>query len=98
MTLPPGQGCSFLTALGILAVAAENPLTLILAWSAIDLAELVAMLRSTEGEEHSRGVVIAFASRVTGTVLVIWRQSHQHRARSPNGILHYNREYWESIF
>ncbi|MGZ6347664.1 MAG: hypothetical protein ACXWNC_08895, partial [Anaerolineales bacterium] len=65
-------GVLILTALGILAVAAENPLTLILAWSAIDLAELFAMLRSTEGEERSRGVVIAFAVRVTGTLLVIW--------------------------
>ncbi len=65
-------GVLLLTALGILAVAAENPLTLILAWSAIDLAELLAMLRSTEGEERSRGVVIAFAARVTGTLLVIW--------------------------
>jgi hypothetical protein len=61
-----------LTALGILAVTAENPLTLILAWSAIDLAELIAMLRSTEGEEQNRGVVVAFAARVAGTSLVLW--------------------------
>jgi hypothetical protein len=61
-----------LTALGILAVTAENPLTLILAWSAIDLAELIAMLRSTEGEEQNQGVVIAFAVRVAGTCLVLW--------------------------
>ncbi len=65
-------GTLLLTALGILAIAAENPLTLILVWSAIDLAELVAMLRSTEGEEQNRGVVIAFAVRVAGTALVVW--------------------------
>jgi hypothetical protein len=65
-------GTLLLTALGILAVTAENPLTLILAWSAIDLAELIAMLRSTEGEEQNQGVVIAFAVRVTGTCLVLW--------------------------
>jgi hypothetical protein len=65
-------GTLSLTALGILAVAAKNPLTLILAWSAIDLTELFAMLRSTEGEDLSRGVVIAFAVRVAGTGLVIW--------------------------
>lgn len=65
-------GILLLTALGILAVAAENPLSLILAWSAIDLTELFAMLRSTEGEERNRGVVIAFAARVAGTGLVIW--------------------------
>ena len=65
-------GTLLLTCIGILAVTAENPLTLILAWSAIDLTELFAMLRSTEGEERSRGVVIAFAARVAGTGLVIW--------------------------
>jgi len=65
-------GTLLLTALGILAVAAENPLTLILVWSAIDLAELITMLRSTEGEEQSQGVVIAFAARLAGTGLVLW--------------------------
>jgi hypothetical protein len=65
-------GTLLLTALGILAVTAENPLTLILVWSAIDLAELTAMLRSTEGEEQNQGVVIAFAARVAGTGLVLW--------------------------
>ena len=65
-------GTLLLTALGILAVTAENPLTLILAWSAIDLVELIAMLRSTEGEEHNQGVGIAFAARITGTGLVLW--------------------------
>src|SRR5450759_4768863 len=59
-------GTLLLTALGILAVAAENPLTLILVWSSIDLAELISMLRSTEGEEQNQGVVIAFAARVAG--------------------------------
>jgi hypothetical protein len=65
-------GTLLLTALGILAVAAGNPITLILAWSAIDLAELFAMLRSTDGVERNQGVVIAFASRVAGTGLVLW--------------------------
>jgi hypothetical protein len=65
-------GTLLLTCIGILAVTAENPLTLILAWSALDLTELFAMLRSTDGEERSRGVVIAFAARLAGTGLVIW--------------------------
>jgi hypothetical protein len=65
-------GTLALTALGVLAVTAENPLTLLLAWSAIDLFELIAMLRSTEGEEQIEGVIIAFAVRLVGTGLVIW--------------------------
>jgi hypothetical protein len=65
-------GTLALTALGILAVAAMNPLTLLLAWSAIDLFELIAMLRSTDGEDQIVGVIIAFAARLAGTGLVLW--------------------------
>ena len=68
----PWAGALTLSALGILAVAAENPLTLLLAWSAIDLFELITMLRSTEGESQNEGVVIAFAARLAGTGLVLW--------------------------
>ncbi len=65
-------GTLLLTALGVLAVASGNPLTLVLTWTAIDLAELVTMLRSAEGEEQSQSVVIAFAVRIFGTGLVLW--------------------------
>jgi len=68
----PWAGTLTLAALGILAVTAENPLTLLLAWSAIDLFELVTMLRSTEGEKQTEGVIIAFAVRLAGTGLVMW--------------------------
>jgi hypothetical protein len=67
----PWAGTLALAALGILAVAAGNPLTLLLAWSAIDLFELITMLRSTEGESHSQGVIIAFAARLAGTGMVL---------------------------
>ena len=65
-------GTLALAAFGILAVAAENPLTLLLAWSAIDLFELISMLRSTGGESHSQAAIIAFAARLAGTGLVLW--------------------------
>jgi hypothetical protein len=65
-------GTFVLAALGILAVAADNPLTLVLAWSVIDLVELAIILRSTEGESQNEGVVIAFAVRLAGTGLVLW--------------------------
>ena len=69
-------GTLLLTALGILAVAAGNPLTLVLIWTSLDLAELVTMLRSTEGEEQSGSVVIAFALRLFGTGLVLWASAY----------------------
>lgn len=65
-------GTMLLAALGILAVSSGNPLTLVLTWSAIDLAEIIIMLRSTEGEARSESVVVAFAVRIVGTGLVLW--------------------------
>jgi len=65
-------GTLVITAFGILAVTAANPLTLILAWSVIDLAELIIMTRSTDGERENQGVVIAFSVRLAGTAFLLW--------------------------
>jgi hypothetical protein len=66
------MGLSFLSSLGVLAVVADNPLTLVLIWAAIDIAELVIQLRFVEDPKLSERVVIAFASRITGTVILLW--------------------------
>jgi hypothetical protein len=68
----PWVGILILTALGILAVAAENPITLILTWSAIDLFELITMLRSSPAEQQNEGVILGFATRLAGTLMLIW--------------------------
>ncbi|NJC96379.1 MAG: hypothetical protein C3F07_05500 [Anaerolineales bacterium] len=65
-------GILILTALGVLAVTADNPLTLVLLWAAIDLGELVAQLRLVEGPKMSERVVIAFGSRATGILILLW--------------------------
>lgn len=65
-------GTLILTSLGILAVVADNPLTLVLIWAGIDLVELTIQLRLVEDPKLSERVVIAFASRVGGTLLVLW--------------------------
>jgi hypothetical protein len=79
----PWAGTLTLCALGILAVAADNPLTLVLAWSVIDFTELVIMLRSTEGETQSGSVVVAFAVRLAGTGLLLWANSASIAAGTP---------------
>lgn len=61
-----------LTALGILAVLADNPLTLVLIWAAIDISELIAQMRVVEGPESSERTVVAFASRAAGTFVLLW--------------------------
>jgi len=65
-------GVLVLVALGVLAVTADNPLTLVLLWAAIDLAELISQLRQMEDPKLSERVVIAFASRVTGILVLLW--------------------------
>ena len=61
-----------LTSLGVLAMVADNPLTLVLIWAAIDFAELIAQMRFVEDPKLSERVVIAFASRATGTFILLW--------------------------
>jgi hypothetical protein len=65
-------GILILTALGILAVTADNPLTLVLLWAAIDIAELIAQMRIVEQPQLSERVVVTFASRVIGILVLLW--------------------------
>jgi hypothetical protein len=72
LNLPSWAGTLVLCAAGIASVTAGNPLTLVLVWAALDLTELVVMLRSTEGGAQSESVVIAFSTRLSGIGLVLW--------------------------
>lgn len=65
-------GTLILTSLGILAVLADNPLTLVLIWAAIDISELITQMRVVEDPYRSERTVIAFASRVAGTFVLLW--------------------------
>ena len=65
-------GTLILTSLGILAVLADNPLTLVLIWAAIDISELIAQMRVMKDPALSERTVIAFASRAAGTFVLLW--------------------------
>jgi hypothetical protein len=65
-------GTLILTALGVLAVVADNPLTLVLIWAAIDLSELITQMRGLEDPRLSERAVVAFASRATGILVLLW--------------------------
>jgi len=65
-------GILILTALGVLAVTADNPLTLVLLWAAIDIAELISQMRFVEQPQLSERIVIAFAARVAGILVLLW--------------------------
>jgi len=65
-------GVMLLTALGLVAVMAGNPLTLLIAWAAIDLTELVVILRSFSRPQQSESAVVAFSARLAGIAVVMW--------------------------
>ncbi|NWF63534.1 MAG: hypothetical protein HXY38_04430 [Chloroflexi bacterium] len=65
-------GTLSLGGLGILAVTANNPLTLLLIWALIDLTELLTQIRSVQGEKNSERVVISFSTRAFGIMLLLW--------------------------
>jgi hypothetical protein len=60
-----------LAGLGMLAVLAGNPLTLLLAWTLLDLVELLIMLRAISQSAVRERVVLAFSVRVGGSLLVV---------------------------
>ncbi len=68
----PWAGILTLTALGVLAVSANNPLTVVLVWAALDLAELVTLLRAVDEPSASERAVVAFSVRLVGLGLVLW--------------------------
>jgi len=79
----PWAATLILGGLGLLAVLADNPLTLLMAWSAIDLTELVTQLRSVDGPEPSEKVVTAFATRLAGIGVLLWASMVSISAGAP---------------
>lgn len=65
------SGSLGLTGLGLVAVWAGNPLTFLLAWSALDLLELLVQLFQVRQSEVREGGVLAFTARVAGTAMFI---------------------------
>lgn len=65
-------GALALGGLGLLAVTANNPLTLLLVWGALDVMELIIQLRSVDGPENNENVVFAFSTRILGIGVLLW--------------------------
>lgn len=58
--------------MGILAVTADNPLTLLLVWASLDLIDLITQLSSVEGPSNNERVVISFSTRAIGIGILLW--------------------------
>ena len=65
-------GALALGGLGIMAVTADNPLSLLLVWAALDLTELIAQLGAVEGASNSEKVVTSFSTRALGIGILLW--------------------------
>ena len=70
-----------LTSFGLVAVLAGNLLTLVLAWAALDIVELIILLgQVTTGQQRER-VVVAFSARIGGIAVMFmagiinWQQA-----------------------
>jgi hypothetical protein len=59
-----------LSAVGLAAVMAGNPSTMLLAWTIVDLIELGILLRQLDREEMRRRAFIFFAMNLLGTLVV----------------------------
>lgn len=60
-----------LTGLGMTAVMAANPITLVVIWTAVDMVEFMMVMTTQAGRQMSAQTVTLFSVRVAGTLLVI---------------------------
>lgn len=61
-----------ITGLAIVACVANSPIAIVLAWTVVDIMELIVLLATVEKPEFNWQIILAFGVRVTGTFVVIW--------------------------
>lgn len=59
------------TGLGLVTVLAADPFTLVLGWAAMDLVELINLLRLSDSSTTNRRAISGFAFRTSGTLLTV---------------------------
>lgn len=60
-----------LTSLGLVAVTAGNMLTLLLAWAALDIIELIILLGQISQSSTRERIILAFSAKMAGIVTVL---------------------------
>ncbi len=78
-------GTLVLVALGQIAVLAENPLTLLLGWAALDIVELVILMAQLNSSTIRERIVASFTARAAGILLLIWAGITSFQSRQPAG-------------
>ena len=62
-------GSLAISALGLLAILSGNPLTLMMAWVAFDLVELIILQGGRPDQNTSQRIVVAFSARTIGVLV-----------------------------
>ena len=64
-------GTLAISALGLLAIISGNPLTLLMAWVAVDLVELIILQGNRPDQNTSQRIVVAYAARTVGALVFL---------------------------
>lgn len=72
LELASWSGCLSLTSLGLWAVMAGNPLTLLFAWSALDVTDLYIVLRLLQRSDERKQAIYVFVTRISGVFLILF--------------------------
>lgn len=72
-----------LTSLGLVAVLANSPLAFILAWTLIDLVEIIVLVSIHPGEELPVQTIAVFGGRFLGTIFVLLATILGYQAGTP---------------
>ena len=70
------SGSLALTGLAMLAALAGSPVVLLLAWTALDLAEVLVLLAQGYASRSSEPVVVIFSIRLTGSLVCVGGMLH----------------------
>lgn len=61
-----------ITAMSYFAVLASNLISLLLGWAAIDIIEIMVLLRNNPEDQANQRIIIGFVSRMAGLMLIFW--------------------------
>jgi hypothetical protein len=68
-------GSMAITAIGLMALLAGNPLTMVLAWALVDGVEFVYLLSVQQDNRHNHHIILLYASRLLSLIMFTWVNS-----------------------
>ena len=66
------SGSMVVIAIGLIALLAGNPLTMVLAWAIVDIVEFIYLLSVQTDTRQNRRIVLIYAFRMLSLIMLIW--------------------------